>query len=95
MKKLESHIGGQQAFLNSLLSSRELQVKLMEDCRNAALSFARALMEDEVEKLAGKKFSHKSDDQCRRGGSDQTRIVVGGKRVSLTRPRVRNSEGEV
>jgi hypothetical protein len=51
MKKLETYIGGQQAFLNSLLSSRELQVKLMEDCRNAALSFARALMEDEVERI--------------------------------------------
>ena len=52
MKKLESHISGQQAFLNSRLSSRKLQVKFMEDCRNVALSFAIALIENEVKKLA-------------------------------------------
>lgn len=78
MNKQENQSSGQQPVLHSLLSSRELQIKLMEDCRNAALNFARALMEDEVEKLAGKKFSHKTDHQCHRGGSDQTRIVVGG-----------------
>ncbi len=95
MNKQENPTSGQQPVLQSLLSSRELQIKLMEDCRNAALNFARALMEDEVEKLAGKKFSHKSDHQCHRGGTDQTRIVVGGEKVSVTRPRVRNEKGEV
>lgn len=95
MNRQENQSSGQQSVLQSLLSSRELQIKLMEDCRNAALNFARALMEDEVEKLAGKKFSHKSDHQCHRGGSDQTRIVVGGEKVSVTRPRVRNGKGEV
>jgi putative transposase len=88
-------VTGQQSVLHSLLSSRELQMKLMEDCRNAALNFARALMEDEVEKLSGQRFSHKSETQCRRGGTDQTRIVVGGEKVSVIRPRVRNSAGEV
>lgn len=95
MNKQENQVSGQQPVLNSLLSSRELQIKLMEDCRNAALSFARALMEDEVERLAGKKFSHKSDLQCHRGGTDLTRIVVGGEKVRVTRPRIRNSDGEV
>lgn len=94
-KNQENQIPGQQPIFHSLLSSRELQIKLMEDCRNAALNFARVLMEDEVERLAGKKFAHKSENQCRRGGSDQTRIVVGGEKVSVTRPRVRNQDGEV
>jgi hypothetical protein len=44
MNKQENQVSGQQAFLSSLLNSRELQVKLMEDCRNAALNFARALL---------------------------------------------------
>jgi transposase-like protein len=95
MNKQENQVTGQQPILQSLLSSRELQTKLMEDCRNAALNFARALMEDEVERLAGKKFSHKTETQCHRGGTDQTRIVVGGEKVSVTRPRVRNCDGEV
>ena len=94
MNKQENQISG-QPFLQNLLSSRDLQEKLMQDCRNAALNFARALMEDEVERLAGSKFSHKSENQCHRGGTDQTRIVVGGEKVSVTRPRVRNNKGEV
>jgi len=94
MNKQENQRSG-QPFLQNLLSSRDLQEKLMQDCRNAALNFARALMEDEVERLAGSKFSHKSDNQCHRGGTDQTRIVVGGEKVSVTRPRVRNLKGEV
>lgn len=95
MNKQENQVFGQQSVLHSFLSSREVQAQLMEDCRNAALSFARALMEDEVERLAGKRFSHKLQSQCHRGGTDQTRIVVGGEKVSVTRPRVRNQEGEV
>ena len=84
-----------QPFLQNLLSGQDLQAKLMQDCRNAALNFARALMEDEVERLAGSKFSHKSENQCHRGGTDQTRIVIGGEKMSVTRPRIRNDKGEV
>lgn len=54
MNKQENHVIGQQPVLHSLLSGRELQTMLMEDCRNAALSLARALMEEEVERLACK-----------------------------------------
>lgn len=95
MKRQENRTIRQPEILENVFSSRELQVQLMEDCRNAALSFARALMEEEVERLAGKKFSHKSESQCHRGGTDQTRIIIGGEKVSVTRPRVRNQSGEV
>jgi transposase-like protein len=95
MNKQDNQVAGQQPFLSSLLSSRELQIKLMEDCRNAALSFARALMDDEVQRLSGSKFSHKSNGQCWRGGSDKTQIVIGGEKVQVGRPRLRNSFGEV
>jgi len=95
MRKQDNPSSRQPMILTELLSSRELQQKLMEDCRNAALSFAKALMEQEVERLAGPKFSHKSEQQCWRGGSDTTRIVAGGEKVSVTRPRVRDKDGEV
>jgi hypothetical protein len=67
----------------------------MEDCLNAALNFARALMEDELERLADKKFTHKSESQYHRGGADQTRIVLGGEKVQVKRPRVLDEAGEV
>ncbi|MEQ1877488.1 MAG: transposase [Bdellovibrionia bacterium] len=94
MKRQLKDESGQQ-FLTSLLSSRDLQVKLMEDCRNAALKFAKELMEQEVERLAGAKFSHKTEGQMWRGGSDKTRIVVGGEKMQVSRPRVRDLDGDV
>ena len=95
MRKQEIEPNRQPKILESLLSSRDLQVKLMEDCRNAALSFAKALMEQEVERLSGTKFSHKTEGQVWRGGSDKTKIVVGGEKMQIARPRLRNEDGEV
>jgi len=95
MKRQEVRPSRQQNHLENLLSSREIQNKLMQDCRNAALKFAAQLMNDEVERLAGAKFAHKSEGQCWRGGSDQTRIIVGGEKLQVARPRVRNVDGEV
>lgn len=94
MKRQSNDQSGQQ-LLTGLLSSRELQTMLMEDCRNAALKFARELMEQEVERLAGAKFSHKAEGQLWRGGTEDTRIIVGGEKMQVRRPRVRGSAGEV
>ena len=95
MKRQEKEPSRQPNHLESLLSSRDIQNKLMEDCRNAALKFAAQLMNDEVDRLAGAKFAHKAEGQCWRGGSDKTRIVVGGEKLQVPRPRVRNIDGEV
>jgi putative transposase len=95
MRKQENQPNRQPQILQNLLSSRDIQEMLMQDCRNAALSFARALMEQEVENLSGAKFSHKAQGQVWRGGTDQTRIVVGGEKLQVTRPRARNRDGEI
>lgn len=95
MRRQENGQVRQSNHLENLLSSRELQNKLMEDCRNAALRFAAQLMNDEVDRLSGAKFSHKMEGQCWRGGSDKTRIIVGGEKMQVPRPRVRDEEGEV
>lgn len=95
MREQEIEPKRQPENLEKLLSSRDIQELLLEDCRNAALSFARALMEQEVERISGPKFSHKSIGQVWRGGSDQTHIVVGGEKMSVTRPRARDRNGEI
>lgn len=93
MKRQENKPSRQLNHLESLLFSRDIQSKLMEDCRNATLKFAAQLMNDEVDRLAGSKFAHKAEGQCWRGGSDKTRIVVGGEKLQVPRPRVRNIHG--
>lgn len=95
MSKKVNEANSQPQVLRSLLSSHELQTMLMENCRSAALSLAVELLNQEVESLAGTKFSHKADSQCRRGGSDRSKIVLGGEKMQITRPRVRNDKGEV
>jgi transposase-like protein len=95
MRKQENGPNGQPRILQNLLSSREVQTKLMESCRDAALAFGVELLNQEVEKLCGSKFSHKTQGQFWRGGSDKTRIVVGGEKIQIPRPRVRGEDGEV
>lgn len=95
MRKQENQPNRQPHIFLNLLSSREIQSKLMEQCRDAALAFGVELLNQEVEKLCGSKFSHKSEGQFWRGGSDKTRIVVGGEKIQIPRPRVRGSDGEV
>ena len=95
MKKQEKPVTRQSQVFHELFSSRDLQAKLMADCRNAALKFTHSLMLQEVEMLSGSKFSHKTEGQVWRGGTDQTRVVVGGEKLSVTRPRLRDESGEV
>lgn len=95
MRRREETKDGQERILQNMLSSHDLQARLMAECKNAALKLASELLNQEVDQLSGARFSHKAEGQCWRGGSDQTRIVVGGEKVQVKRPRVRSEAGEV
>lgn len=95
MRRREETKSGQQGFLQNMMSSHDLQARLMAECKNAALKLAIELLNQEVDELSGARFSHKAEGQCWRGGSDQTRIVVGGEKLQVKRPRVRDEHGEV
>jgi putative transposase len=81
--------------LQQLMSSRDLQSQLMQTCKTAALHFVSELFREEVERLSGPKFSHKTPGQVWRGGNDMTRVIAGGEKLSVKRPRLRNDDGEV
>lgn len=95
MKRQENPQVRQPQFLQSLRSNRELQEELMLSCRNAAIKIAIEFMNQEVEQLSGAKFSHKAESQVHRGGSDKTKITVGGEKLRVPRPRLRDENGEV
>jgi len=93
-KNAESKIN-QAKTLHSILSPAQVQEDLMERCKLAALRFGADLLEEEVYARCGAEYSRKGDEQCYRGGSDKTRIIVDGGKFSITRPRIRDENGEV
>lgn len=76
-------------------TSRELQKLLKERCKEAALALGMDLLEQEVEERCGRAFSRKGEGYSYRGGSEKSSMILDGGKVSIRRPRCRNSEGEV
>ena len=61
----------------------------------AGLLIAQALLEDEVESLAGPRYQHDDEPGCHRWGSEEGHVIMGGKKLPINKPRVRGPEGEV
>lgn len=59
----------------------------------AGLRIMQAVMQAEVESLAGPKGRHESERPMTRWGQQGGYIVLAGKKVRLKRPRVRNEDG--
>lgn len=52
------------------------------------------MMEAEVTAIAGPKGKHNPNRKANRHGNEQGSVVLGGRKVSITRPRVRTVEGK-
>ena len=77
------------------LSSIDVQALLMERAKNAVLSTAVELMEQDMQRLCGAPFARKSENLCHRGGSDWTSLMVDGAKLPVPRPRARKDGQEV
>jgi len=60
---------------------------------DAGLLVMKALIEDEVEKRAGRKGKHDSDRTAGRWGHEDGYVVFAGKKIPFERPRVRTVDG--
>ena len=60
----------------------------------AGLLVMKALIDEEVEQLAGKRYEHQEGRQARRWGGQESHVVFSGKKVPFKRPRVRSTDGE-
>src|SRR6185437_13558450 len=67
----------------------------MERAKNAVLSTAVELMEQDMQRLCGAPFARKSENLCHRGGSDWTSLMVDGAKLPVPRPRARKDGQEV
>jgi transposase-like protein len=52
------------------------------------------LMAEEVDEVCGPKYQHDVDRVAYRHGSDDGAVTLGGRRVPVTRPRMRSKDGE-
>jgi putative transposase len=82
--------------LSHELSSIDVQAMLMSRAKDAILSAAVDLLEQDMEQLCGRPFQRKSNfELCHRGGSETTSFMLDGALHSAKRPRARNADGEV
>jgi len=59
----------------------------------AGLLMMKALIDEEVEQIAGTRYGHQADRQATRWGHDEGHVVYCGRKVAMPRPRVRSAEG--
>jgi len=58
------------------------------------LGVLESLMAEEVEEVCGPRGKHDADRVAYRHGSDDGEVTLGGRRVAVTRPRMRSKDGE-
>ena len=59
----------------------------------AGLLMMKALVDEEVEQLAGSRYEHNHQRQAVRRGNDEGHVIFAGRKVAIERPRLRSKEG--
>ena len=77
--------------MSPLLS--EVAGAIEQTATQAGLLMMKALIDEEVEQIAGQRYGHQADRQATRWGHDEGHVVYCGRKVALPRPRVRSVEG--
>jgi len=58
----------------------------------AGLLMMKALIDEEVEQLAGQRYRHSPDRQAVRWGNDEGHVIFAGRKVAIEKPRVRSKD---
>jgi putative transposase len=96
MKTNIKEVKKEQAIKLSLEEMREMTSEMLQDkVKASALEYVARLMNEEVDQLCGRLFSHKANgNYAHRGGSDKGSVIINGNRVSISKPRVRKDNEE-
>jgi putative transposase len=60
---------------------------------DAGLLLMKALIDEEVEQLAGSRYHHDTQRRAVRWGRQEGHVIFAGRKVAMERPRVRSSDG--
>ena len=71
----------------------EVAGAIEQTATQAGLLMMKALIDEEVEQIAGTRYGHQADRQATRWGHDEGHVVYCGRKVAMPRPRVRSAEG--
>ena len=77
--------------LNPLLL--EVAGAIEQTASQAGLLMMKALIDEEVEQMAGQRYTHQTDRQATRWGHDEGHVIFAGRKVAMPRPRVRSVAG--
>ncbi len=72
----------------------DVAAAIEQTASQAGLLMMKALIDEEVEQVAGPRYAHQSDRKAQRWGHDEGSVVFAGRKVALPRPRVRSVEGQ-
>jgi len=77
--------------MNSLLL--DVAGAIEQTASQAGLLMMKALIDEEVEQIAGSRYTHQTDRRATRWGQDEGHVIFAGRKVAMLRPRVRSVEG--
>jgi len=89
--------GGENATVQLTLPIKELLAGVSGAIESlageAGLLIMKSLIDEEVEQLAGQRSKHDQGDKAVRWGTEESYVLLGGKKVPVRRPRVRERQG--
>jgi hypothetical protein len=71
----------------------EVAGAIEETAAQVGLLMMKALIDEEVEQIAGTRYEHQADRRATRWGQEEGHVIFCGRKVALSRPRVRSVEG--
>lgn len=79
-----------QLALAAMFAARET---LYETVVHAGMSVLAAMLEEDRTRLCGPRYEHDRDRRATRAGHTQGELAFGGRRIGVSRPRVRGNDG--
>ncbi len=71
----------------------DVAAAIEETASQAGLLMMKALIDEEVEQVAGPRYTHQTDRQAVRWGHDEGHVIFAGRKVAMPKPRVRSVDG--
>jgi transposase-like protein len=73
----------------------DTKTELLELALRSGLQVFSAMLEEDRTAICGRRYAHEPDRPASRAGTTRSEVVLGGRKVTIQRPRVRTAAGEV
>jgi len=73
----------------------DTKTELLELALRSGLKVFTTMLEEDRTAICGPRYAHEADRPASRAGTTRSEVVLGGRKVTIQRPRVRTAAGEV